>query len=63
MFTGIITDIGEVVARDGGPAAPKHSEGGRFVIAARYPVDSIAIGASIACSGCCLTVTELRHAQ
>lgn len=50
MFTGIITDIGELVARDGG----------RYTIACRYPVESIAIGASIACAGCCLTVTELR---
>ena len=50
MFTGIITDIGEVVARDGG----------RFTIACRYPAESIAIGASIACAGCCLTVTDIR---
>ena len=48
MFTGIITDIGEVVARDGG----------RFTVACAYPADSIAIGASIACGGCCLTVTS-----
>ncbi len=50
MFTGIVTDIGEVVARDGG----------RFTIACRYSADSIALGASIACSGCCLTVTDIR---
>ena len=50
MFTGIITDIGEVVARDGG----------RFTIACHYSADSIALGASIACSGCCLTVTDIR---
>lgn len=50
MFTGIVTDIGEVVACDGG----------RFTIACRYPADSIAIGASIACAGCCLTVTGLH---
>jgi len=50
MFTGIITDIGEVVARDGG----------RLTIACHYPADGIAIGASIACAGCCLTVTDLR---
>jgi riboflavin synthase len=50
MFTGIIIDIGEVVARDGG----------RFTIACRYPAESIAIGASIACAGCCLTVTDIR---
>ena len=50
MFTGIITDIGEVVARDSG----------RFVIACNYPAESIALGASIACGGCCLTVTDIR---
>ncbi|MEZ5923665.1 MAG: riboflavin synthase [Hyphomicrobiaceae bacterium] len=52
MFTGIITDVGRVVAR----------EGGRFTIACRYPADGIAIGASIACDGCCLTaVTVASH--
>lgn len=50
MFTGIVTDIGEVTAR----------EGGRFSIACSYPAASIALGASIACSGCCLTVTSVR---
>jgi len=49
MFTGIITDIGTVEAR----------EDGRFRIASAYPADDIAIGASIACDGCCLTVTEI----
>lgn len=49
MFTGIITDIGTVQARNGG----------RFEIACAYPADEIAIGASIACDGCCLTVTEI----
>ena len=53
MFTGIITDIGEVAARDGG----------RFTIACSYPAESIAIGASIACSGCCLTVTTIKGHQ
>jgi riboflavin synthase len=50
MFTGIITDIGEVVAR----------EGGRFQIRSSYPAESIAIGASIACDGACLTATAVR---
>lgn len=50
MFTGIITDVGRVVSR----------EGGRFVIACRYPADSIAIGASIACDGCCLTAVTVE---
>ncbi len=50
MFTGIITDVGTVVAR----------EGGVFTISCVYPAESIALGASIACDGCCLTVTSLR---
>ena len=45
MFTGIISDIGEVAARDGG----------RFEIRCGYTAESIAIGASIACDGACLT--------
>jgi len=51
VFTGIVTDIGLVTARE---------ERGdtRFVIASDYPAHSIALGASIACSGCCLTVTD-----
>jgi riboflavin synthase len=47
MFTGIIADIGEVAARDGG----------RFTIRCAYVADSIAIGASISCDGACLTAT------
>ena len=50
MFTGIITDIGEIVARDEG----------RFSIRSSYPAASIKIGASIACDGCCLTVTTVQ---
>jgi riboflavin synthase len=50
MFTGIITDIGQIVERDGG----------RFAINTAYPADSIKVGASIACDGCCLTVTSVK---
>ncbi len=50
MFTGIITDIGEIVARDDG----------RFSIRSAYPAASIKTGASIACDGCCLTVTTVQ---
>src|SRR5258705_12247801 len=51
MFTGIVTDIGEVIAMQ--PAG----EGlHRLKIAGRYERASIADGASIACSGICLTV-------
>jgi riboflavin synthase len=49
MFTGIITDIGEVLA-----LAEKGDLGAR--IATHYPVEGIDIGASIACDGVCLTV-------
>src|SRR5260370_40386796 len=49
MFTGIITDIGELVT---------HREG-RFAIRGRYKADGIAIGASIACDGACLTATDI----
>jgi riboflavin synthase len=50
MFTGIITDIGEVINVD------KQGDT-RIVIKTSYDTATIDIGASIACSGCCLTVT------
>ena len=54
MFTGIVSDIGEIVSVD-----PGGKEGARrFVIATKHDMAPIAIGASIACSGCCLTVIE-----
>lgn len=53
MFTGIVTDIGEVASVE-----PKADGLRRIVIACGYDRDSIAIGASIACSGICLTVVE-----
>ncbi|MEZ5751189.1 MAG: riboflavin synthase [Paracoccaceae bacterium] len=52
MFTGIITDIGRIIAFE---------ERGdlRARIATGYDVDGIDIGASIACDGVCLTVIAL----
>ena len=51
MFTGIVTDIGEILALE--------QRGDlRARIASRYPVEGIDIGASIACEGVCLTVVE-----
>jgi riboflavin synthase len=50
MFTGIVTDVGEVVAM-----SPLDS-GTRLRIATAYDMDGVALGASIACSGACLTV-------
>jgi len=55
MFTGIVTAIGEVVeAERKGPSLK------RLAIACPYAAEGIAIGASIACAGVCLTVTALR---
>jgi riboflavin synthase len=53
MFTGIVTDIGEVLA------VQTRADGlRRLTIACSYDRASIAVGASIACSGPCLTVVE-----
>jgi riboflavin synthase len=53
MFTGIITDVGEVIAVE-----PRAEGLRRLKLACSYPGESIAIGASIAHSGVCLTVVE-----
>jgi riboflavin synthase len=53
MFTGIVTDIGEVDAVE-----PKADGLRRIVILCDYDRASIATGASIACAGICLTVVE-----
>jgi riboflavin synthase len=51
MFTGIVTDIGEVMA-----VKPRGEGLHRLKIACRYDRASMADGASIACNGVCLTV-------
>jgi riboflavin synthase len=51
MFTGIVTDMGEVVAVE-----PRAQGLVRLKIACGYDADTIDVGASIACSGVCLTV-------
>jgi riboflavin synthase len=54
MFTGIITDIGRIAQRvDQGSAGDR-----LFLIETRYDVNAVDLGASIACNGCCLTVTD-----
>ncbi|MCW4114207.1 riboflavin synthase [Aurantimonas sp. MSK8Z-1] len=56
MFTGIVTDIGRIASvRD-------LDAGRRFRVATTYEPDTIALGASIACAGVCLTVTALPEA-
>jgi riboflavin synthase len=53
LFTGIVTDIGEVLA------VTPHAEGlRRLTIGCSYDRASIALGASMACAGVCLTVVE-----
>jgi riboflavin synthase len=51
MFTGIVTDIGRV------KRVEKRGDT-HVVIATQYDVGTVDIGASIACSGICLTVTD-----
>jgi len=51
MFTGIITDIGQIeTIEDRGDL--------RVIISTTYDMDTVALGASIACSGVCLTVVD-----
>ncbi len=60
MFTGIITAVGRLNAK----SPPTRERDARFVIgvpernAAWADLATIAVGASISCSGCCLTVVE-----
>ena len=51
MFTGIVTDVGTV------RSAEKRGDL-RLVIASGYDMDTVDLGASIACSGACLTVVD-----
>ena len=55
MFTGIVTDIGEIVAVEERAQWLR-----RLTIACRYERASIALGASIACAGVCLTVVAIE---
>jgi riboflavin synthase len=56
MFTGIVTDVGKV----------RHVEkrgDTHIVIATHYDVSGIEMGASIACSGACMTVVDKGSAK
>jgi riboflavin synthase len=53
MFTGIVTDVGTVASIEGGELLR------RIRIEAPYDPAGIALGASIACSGPCLTVVAV----
>jgi riboflavin synthase len=51
MFTGIVTDVGTV-------RSAEQRGDLRLVIETSYDLDSVEMGASIACSGACLTVVD-----
>lgn len=56
MFTGIVTDVGKV----------RHIEkrgDTHVVISTNYDVDAVDLGASIACSGICMTVVDRGNAK
>jgi riboflavin synthase len=55
MFTGIVTDMGDVLSVE------PRGELRRLRIACAYDADTIALGASIACSGTCLTVVAVAR--
>ena len=50
MFTGIITDVGKILSIN--------NTNSRFKVSTSFDHNTIDIGASISCSGICLTVTE-----
>ena len=53
MFTGLVSDVGAISARD------ERGQLIRFRIACGYDVATIKLGASIACSGPCLTAVAM----
>lgn len=55
MFTGIITDLGRVRAVERAASGDT-----RFAFSTAYDTASLALGASVACSGACLTVVDKR---
>ncbi|SKC70802.1 riboflavin synthase [Krasilnikoviella flava] len=52
MFTGIVEELGTVVA------VREHADGARLTVAAETVLDGVRLGDSIAVDGCCLTVAE-----
>lgn len=56
MFSGIVSSIGRVIEADKGIDA-------RFVIQTGFPADSLALGASIAHGGVCLTVVAIAQGR
>jgi len=57
MFTGIVQDIGDIAAID------KQGDWVLTIAAGKLPLADMAIGASVACNGICLTVIEKQKGQ
>lgn len=55
MFTGIITDVGEIVA------IAEQGSVRHLTVACSYPAETLPIGASVCHMGVCLTVTSLKE--
>lgn len=56
MFTGLVSDVGKVVSINTG-------EIHRIKIASSYPAADLALGASVAHDGVCLTLVEINPAE
>ncbi len=54
MFSGIITNIGII------KSVEESEQARRFCIACDYDAKDLQLGASVACNGICLTVTDLQ---
>lgn len=57
MFTGLVQDIGVIKAIDA------HDGGCRIEVGVSLDVTSVQMGASVACSGVCLTVVEKSNSS
>jgi riboflavin synthase len=55
MFTGLVSDVGRIVAAEGDPATLR-----RYVVSSSYGPETIPLGASIACAGVCLTAVAVE---
>jgi riboflavin synthase len=58
MFTGIVREIGRVVAFEGGV-----DEGAVLVVEAPGTAPTVDVGGSVSIDGCCLTVEEISGAR
>ena len=54
MFTGLVRDVGKIVSWH------RAANSVRFSIETKLPIEELAIGASVACNGVCLTVTSVK---